>query len=628
MAHPPFFTRHTSYRQAESAGLPLSTSHLDGEMNDVATVVSQIVQRLMGITTADGILKNLAQATAQALAGMQRFAAAAAQTVYTTTIAWDTAFSASSVLVSVDGAVADSALVSVADNGGYLEVTYTPGVPLVGGEVVQVAAFSPGAGIATLLASFAPGEGASQVGVADVDALYAGNNVESCLREMRLVFDTFIAAINSNTGDAAFTATAGQTIFECNVAPSDIPWDDSMLGGRNVFVYVNDVLLSVDQYAAADNAGFLRVTLDVGAPVGADVRVLSYSLANVWGSNGTDLAGRPAQADFDMGGHRHVNVADGVGLQDTATVNQLLAVTAAFAGAAASFIRVNGSNSPTSDISWNGKRLTALGAPVDPGDATNKAYVDAGLAPKAPLASPALTGTPTAPTPAPGDNTTKIATTEFVTNAIATADLSVHPVVAAAGDAMYHVQKSATGSGAFNIAFFDAIGGYYVVNIVPQTTPVVPSAFTNVEGFSFYAFTTDENAFASTRVDSLELVAFNRTTGAGTIRLAGYCEASGLAQCLLGPTFDPAVGLATNRSVLHDFTLGDPLFKIQRVGGDSYNFNNYIEVRFEAVLVGTDWEIRMYTSMTGNTRGGGPDYFAFDTVSAHSLRTYQQLVYT
>lgn len=41
------------------------------------------------------------------------------------------------------------------------------------------------------------------------------------------------------------------------------------------------------------------------------------------------------------------------------------------------------------------------------------------LALKAPLASPALTGNPTAPTQAPGDNTTKIATDAFVTAAVA-----------------------------------------------------------------------------------------------------------------------------------------------------------------------------------------------------------------
>ena len=39
--------------------------------------------------------------------------------------------------------------------------------------------------------------------------------------------------------------------------------------------------------------------------------------------------------------------------------------------------------------------------------------------PLAPLASPALTGTPTAPTATAGDNTTKIATTAFVTQAVA-----------------------------------------------------------------------------------------------------------------------------------------------------------------------------------------------------------------
>ena len=41
---------------------------------------------------------------------------------------------------------------------------------------------------------------------------------------------------------------------------------------------------------------------------------------------------------------------------------------------------------------------------------------------KAPLASPALTGAPTAPTPSPGDASTKIATTEFVQGAVSGGD--------------------------------------------------------------------------------------------------------------------------------------------------------------------------------------------------------------
>ena len=47
-------------------------------------------------------------------------------------------------------------------------------------------------------------------------------------------------------------------------------------------------------------------------------------------------------------------------------------------------------------------------------DANFAGTVTTSLGTKAPLASPALTGTPTAPTPAAGDSTTKIATTEYV----------------------------------------------------------------------------------------------------------------------------------------------------------------------------------------------------------------------
>jgi hypothetical protein len=47
------------------------------------------------------------------------------------------------------------------------------------------------------------------------------------------------------------------------------------------------------------------------------------------------------------------------------------------------------------------------------------AFVKEAVAPLAPLASPALTGTPTAPTPAEGDNSTNLATTAFVQEAVA-----------------------------------------------------------------------------------------------------------------------------------------------------------------------------------------------------------------
>lgn len=52
-------------------------------------------------------------------------------------------------------------------------------------------------------------------------------------------------------------------------------------------------------------------------------------------------------------------------------------------------------------------------------DLVRKSQVDTLLSGKAPLASPNLTGTPTAPTAAPATNTTQIATTAFVQDALA-----------------------------------------------------------------------------------------------------------------------------------------------------------------------------------------------------------------
>jgi hypothetical protein len=52
-------------------------------------------------------------------------------------------------------------------------------------------------------------------------------------------------------------------------------------------------------------------------------------------------------------------------------------------------------------------------------DLVRKSQLDAGLAAKAPVASPALTGTPTAPTASAGTNTSQIATTAYVQQSIA-----------------------------------------------------------------------------------------------------------------------------------------------------------------------------------------------------------------
>jgi hypothetical protein len=59
--------------------------------------------------------------------------------------------------------------------------------------------------------------------------------------------------------------------------------------------------------------------------------------------------------------------------------------------------------------------------------AASMAYVDAGLALKADINSPAFTGTPTAPTPLTNDNSTRIATTAFVVQQAFQAALPAQP---------------------------------------------------------------------------------------------------------------------------------------------------------------------------------------------------------
>jgi microcystin-dependent protein len=66
------------------------------------------------------------------------------------------------------------------------------------------------------------------------------------------------------------------------------------------------------------------------------------------------------------------------------------------------------------------------------------------LALKAPLNSPVLAGTPTAPTPAGGDNTQKLATTAFVQTAVATAVSTIAPVPTGA---VFHFAMGSTPGG-------------------------------------------------------------------------------------------------------------------------------------------------------------------------------------
>jgi len=84
-------------------------------------------------------------------------------------------------------------------------------------------------------------------------------------------------------------------------------------------------------------------------------------------------------------------------------------VTATLSG----YLPLNG-GTMTGILNMNNQPLIGIVDPPNPFDAANKNYVDNGLALKAPVNSPAFTGTPTTPTPAAADSSTNIANTTWV----------------------------------------------------------------------------------------------------------------------------------------------------------------------------------------------------------------------
>lgn len=91
----------------------------------------------------------------------------------------------------------------------------------------------------------------------------------------------------------------------------------------------------------------------------------------------------------------------------------------------------NGRLTPAAQRFWQNMKLTSLDGANQNSDISGLqsqiatingqiTTINTSLAGKAPAASPAFTGNPTAPTPTAGDNDTSVATTAFVTGAVST----------------------------------------------------------------------------------------------------------------------------------------------------------------------------------------------------------------
>jgi hypothetical protein len=107
--------------------------------------------------------------------------------------------------------------------------------------------------------------------------------------------------------------------------------------------------------------------------------------------------------------------------------NATAITTEATTARAAELTLTNSVNANTASITANTNAIAANTTSIT-ANSTDIATINTNLALKAPLASPAFTGTPTAPTPATSDNSTKVATTEYVKNSIVAANAGLSSI--------------------------------------------------------------------------------------------------------------------------------------------------------------------------------------------------------
>ena len=288
MPYPPRPSRRTSYQQAANAGVTVpSPAMLDAEHNDFVEQIDQLNTVVRGITTSTGQLRNQAAATAQALAGAQRFVATAGQTVFTTTITYQASFTATNVEVFDRGIKIDSALVAVANASGFLQVT----IPVQNaGHVIFVAAFESGAGLLTRLASTALADGASLVSINDSGALIAATTVEGALAEIVTNLNSLVSSLGTISNlwkrDGTNAASANipfggfrATGLADGVAGTDAATVNQITALNAVIASLGSTFLRKDGINAmtgALNAGNFKIT-NVAAPTtGTDATNKTY----------------------------------------------------------------------------------------------------------------------------------------------------------------------------------------------------------------------------------------------------------------------------------------------------------------------------------------------------------------
>lgn len=267
---------------------------------------------------------------------------------------------------------------------------------------------------------------------------------------------------------------------------------------------------------------FVAAAISAGNVVSFNGRTgaITLSLADITGAGGAPISS-PAFTGTATSGTVSTTVNDNT-IATTAFVHNLVAAGAGVA----SF------NTRTGAVTLQAADVTGVGGAL--------------------LASPAFTGTPTAATAAPGTNTTQLATTQFVTAAVAASVLSFN---------------GRTGAVTFQASDLSAVGGAPLASPAFTGTPTAPTA---VAGTNTTQLAT--TAFVQAAITAGGgVLSFNGRAGTVTLQAS---DVTGVGGALLAsPTFTGTPAAPTPVSTDNSTTLATTAFVTTKVNASVVSFN-------------------------------------------------------
>ena len=306
---------------------------------------------------------------------------------------------------------------------------------------------------------------------------------------------------SSNSSRIATTAFVTTALFNVNAAyaPIDSPNFTGVPTAPTAAVGTSDGQLATTSFVmAAVQSGTTGVISFNGR--GGVVALLA---ADISGAGGALLL-----SPVFVGTPQAPTATAGTSSQQLATCAFVQSAVAASIGGVSSF------NTRTGVVTLTSADIAAVGVASFNGriGAVGLIANDLSAAGGALLASPAFTGTPTAPTPAPGSNSTAIATTAFVANALSAIGTGVLSF------------NSRTGAVTLSSADLIAAGGALLASPAFTGTPTAP---TPAPGSNSTTLAT--TAFVAAAISSAPsgVSSFNSRTGAITLTSADLTAAGG-----------------------------------------------------------------------------------------------------